>query len=98
MPAFKMSDALREMFDRAYYVHAKSFESKWACIEILVEETCRWHHIAADARLMREAIIARERSMSTGMEGGIAIPHCATPHIDRALVGVATLHPLLEFE
>jgi mannitol/fructose-specific phosphotransferase system IIA component (Ntr-type) len=34
-----------------------------------------------------EAIAARERSMSTGMEHGVALPHASSPRVDK-IVGV----------
>ena len=59
---------------------------KWAAIQQLVG------HLVATERVPRELgpeilrqVIARERSMSTGMERGIAIPHAAVDGVDRVL-------------
>ena len=56
---------------------------KWEAIRILVE------HLVAGGRLPKErseavleAVLSRERSMSTGMERGIAIPHAAVDDLE----------------
>ncbi len=74
---------------------------KWQAIERLVR------HLAARGQIREEVapailqqVLARERSMSTGMERGIAIPHAAVEGIDRvaACMGVVTRPEGLEFE
>ena len=47
-----------------------------------------------------EAVLSRERSMSTGMENGIAIPHAAVDELDSVLacMGVVTREEGLAFE
>ena len=39
----------------------------------------------------REAVMQRERSMSTGMERGIAIPHAAVDGLERVVGGLAVV-------
>ncbi len=74
---------------------------KWDAIRRLVE------HLVASGRVPRalassvlEQVLARERSMSTGMERGIAIPHAAVDQIDRvvACMGVVARPAGLDFE
>jgi PTS system fructose-specific IIC component len=43
------------------------------------------------------AAMAREEQSATGLPGGIAIPHCRSPHVDTASVGFARLHPPVDF-
>jgi PTS system fructose-specific IIC component len=42
------------------------------------------------------AAMAREEQSATGLPGGIAIPHCRSPHVDTASVGIrpsTSAHP-----
>ncbi len=73
---------------------------KWQAIVRLVE------HLAARGRIQTasapgilELVLARERSMSTGMERGIAIPHAAVEGIDgvAACMGIVTRPEGLDF-
>ena len=74
---------------------------KWDAITQLVD------HLVARGRLKREArnaiveaVMARERSMSTGMEHGIAIPHAAVDGVETvvACLGVVGSEHGLTFE
>ena len=65
---------------------------KWDAIRRLVD------HLVDDGRVdakqgetIHEAIVARERSMSTGMERGIAIPHAAVDGIDDVIACLGVL-------
>ena len=41
--------------------------------------------------------MAREEQSATGLPGGIAIPHCRSPHVDTASIGFARLNPPVDF-
>ena len=76
-------------------------DDKWVAIEDLVshlEGTGRLPAAAVEAA--RDAVLARERSQSTGMERGIAIPHAAVEEIDEiaAALGVVRDEAGLPFE
>ena len=43
------------------------------------------------------AALAREEQSATGLPGGIAIPHCRSPHVDTASIGFARLAPPVDF-
>jgi fructose PTS system EIIBC or EIIC component len=43
------------------------------------------------------AALAREEQSATGLPGGIAIPHCRSPHVDTASIGFARLSPPVDF-
>jgi len=65
---------------------------KWDAIDLLMT------HLIVGGRVPRthseeisDAVVARERSMSTGMEHGIAIPHAAVDGIDEALAALGIL-------
>jgi PTS system fructose-specific IIC component len=51
----------------------------------------------ADPDGLTAAAIAREEQSATGLPGGIAIPHCRSPHVDTASIGFARLQPPVDF-
>lgn len=76
-------------------------DDKWDAIAKLVR------HLAEAGRLpagsvdaVLEQVLARERSMSTGMERGIAIPHAAVDQVDQvvAAMGIVSRPEGLSFE
>lgn len=51
-----------------------------------------------DLNAAREAVLARERKMSTGMKNGIAIPHGKTDAVDGLLACLAISEKPIDFE
>ncbi|WP_102144080.1 PTS fructose transporter subunit IIABC [Mycobacterium hubeiense] len=51
----------------------------------------------SDADGLVAAAMAREEQSATGLPGGIAIPHCRSPHVDTASIGFARLKPAVDF-
>lgn len=59
---------------------------KWDAIRRLVDHLVgRGRLPAASSASIIEAVLAREKSMSTGMEHGIAIPHAAVEGVERVV-------------
>ncbi len=92
---------LRELFRPEDLLLDFAPRDKWDAIRDLVE------HLRASGRLPEEAVegvlekvLARERSMSTGMEDGIAIPHAAVDEIGSiaACMGIVRAEQGLAFE
>ncbi|TSD96603.1 PTS lactose transporter subunit IIC [Skermania sp. ID1734] len=52
---------------------------------------------ATDRDGLVEAALAREAQSATGLPGGIAIPHCRSPHVDTPTIGFARLAPKVDF-
>ena len=50
-----------------------------------------------DADGLIAAATAREEQSATGLPGGIAIPHCRSPHVETASIGFARLQPPVDF-
>ncbi len=50
-----------------------------------------------DADGLIAAAMAREEQSATGLPGGIAIPHCRSPHVETASIGFARLQPPVDF-
>lgn len=92
---------LTELFSPEDLVLDFAPDDKWDALGQLVE------HLVENGRLsseqapgIRDAVLARERSMSTGMEHGIAIPHAAVEGVEEILValGVVSSEGGLNFE
>lgn len=65
---------------------------KWQAIRIMAQSMVATGVLAADQLAAVEAaLVAREESMTTGMEDGIAIPHAAVDHVPEvvAVLGIA---------
>ena len=74
---------------------------KWDAIRKLVGHlVARGRLPAASATPIVDAVLARERSMSTGMEHGIAIPHAAVDGVETvvACMGIVSDEKGLAFE
>lgn len=74
---------------------------KWDAIRKLVEHLVdRGRLPRGDAPAIVEAVLSRERSMSTGMEHGIAIPHAAVDGVQSvvACMGIVSSGAGLPFE
>src|ERR1700758_2273791 len=52
---------------------------------------------ATDRAGLVDAVMAREAQSATGLPGGIAIPHCRSPHVGTASIGFARLDPRVDF-
>lgn len=62
---------------------------KWDAIRALVDHLVRRGRLKPESQAaIYEAVVARERSMSTGMEHGIAIPHAAVDGVDGVLAAM----------
>ena len=67
---------------------------KWAAIEELVDKLVEEHEIRIfDHREVLEAVLAREKSRSTGLDHQVALPH-GRSQVMEDLVGVLGIAPL----
>ena len=80
---------LRQLFRSEDLLVGFDPEDKWDAIRRLVQHLVGEGRIPepAGARVL-EQVLARERSMSTGMERGIAIPHAAVDEIDKVIAAM----------
>lgn len=73
--------------------------NKWQVIEELTDLLVASGGLDSNKRTaVLEALLARERSMSTGMERGIAIPHCSMELVDDTLVSLGVAPEGVDFE
>ena len=76
-------------------------DDKWDSVSRLVDHLNERGRIPAElVETIRDAVLARERSMSTGMERGIAIPHAAVDGVENLAValGIVRSESGLNFE
>lgn len=67
---------------------------KWEALKVIAQVPVRaGRYPASFAPTVEQALVVREKSMTTGMEHGIAIPHAAIDGIDE-LVAVLGLNPV----
>lgn len=72
---------------------------KWQLIERLTDILVASHRLSGPKRgPVLEALLAREKSMSTGMENGVAIPHCSMDEVDNTLVALGVSREGVDFE
>ncbi|HUR28247.1 MAG TPA: PTS sugar transporter subunit IIA [Planctomycetota bacterium] len=92
---------LRQLFQPSDLILGFAPQDKWDAIRLLVS------HLVSSGRFaqpigekIHEQVISRERSMSTGMERGIAIPHAAVDEVSKvtACMGIVQRPGGLAFE
>ncbi|MGQ0551874.1 MAG: PTS sugar transporter subunit IIA [Planctomycetota bacterium] len=72
---------------------------KWQAIEQLTDRLASTGGFQAEHReRVLSALVARERSMSTGMEQGIAIPHASVDVIGKPAVALGIAREGLDFQ
>jgi mannitol/fructose-specific phosphotransferase system IIA component (Ntr-type) len=74
----------------------KGQPSKYDALEKLISVVAESPAIT-DREAFRRAVVDRESVMSTGIGGGIAIPHVRIPEVKFAVVGVAVAPEGLDF-
>jgi len=74
-------------------------EDKWETIEELVDLLISSHELRmSDREQVIEALFARERSLSTGMEHGLAVPHAVVTCVDNVIAAMGTCQKGIPFE
>jgi len=74
-------------------------KNKWEAIEELIDLLISAHEVSLMHRNeIIEAVSARERSLSTGLEYGLAVPHGAVGCVDDILAALGTAPQGIPFE
>lgn len=80
-------------------VIAPSVSDKWALLRQMVEAASKaWDLSPELLETCHQRVVAREKSVSTGMEAGIAVPHAAVEGLDEVVCGLALLPKGLAFD
>lgn len=76
-----------------------SARDKWNAIEMILDRLVANGRVPAARRdAIQAAIVEREKSMSTGMEHGIAIPHAAVDGVEELATGLALFRQGVPFQ
>ena len=76
-----------------------SAKTRWELIDEIVDLAVRNHEISEDDRdIIRDALVEREKSMSTGIGNGVAIPHCTTTRIQNMTILMALSQKGIDFD
>ena len=92
---------LRQLFQPSDLMLGFAPKDKWDAIRQLVLHLASNGRLASDVgERVLEQVLSRERSMSTGMERGIAIPHAAVDEVSKvtACMGIVQREGGLAFE
>ena len=74
-------------------------KNRWEIIEEMVDLAVKNKEISHDdAETVKNALIEREKSMSTGIGNGVAIPHCSTSKVHNIITVMAVTPKGLNFE
>jgi mannitol/fructose-specific phosphotransferase system IIA component (Ntr-type) len=88
---------LTEILDESCVILDLAASGKDAVIELLVDALVR-SEVVADRARMVEDLKKRERVMSTGIGGGIAVPHAQSSGANRLALSLGRLAQPIEFE
>jgi len=73
--------------------------TRWELIEEIVDLAVRNHEISEeDKDIIRDSLVEREKSMSTGIGNGVAIPHCTTTKLQDMTVLMALSQKGIDFD
>lgn len=73
--------------------------TRWELIEEIVDLAVRNHEISEeDKDIIRDSLVEREKSMSTGIGNGVAIPHCTTTKLQNMTVLMALSQKGIDFD
>ncbi len=76
-----------------------SSKNKWDLIDELVSSAVKHKYIdEKNSRDIVESLVEREKSMSTGIGNGVAIPHCSCSHVSEIVANIAILPEGMDFD
>lgn len=74
-------------------------KNRWEIIEEMVDLAVKNKEISHDdSETVKSALIEREKSMSTGIGNGVAIPHCSTSKVNSIITVMAFTPKGINFE
>ena len=78
-------------------INAKS-SNRWDLIDEMLDLAVKNNEIVSEDReFMKSALVEREKSMSTGIGNGVAIPHCTTSRIKEMVILMAINQDGIDF-
>ena len=91
--------SLQENIKKNNIIIKTTAKDRWGIIEEMVDHAVKSKEIAPeDAEAITSALIEREKSMSTGIGHGVAIPHCSTTKVNSIITVMAITPKGINFE
>ena len=79
-------------------IKAKS-TNRWDLIEEMLDTAIKNNDVKKEDReILKNALFEREKSMSTGIGRGVAIPHCTTDTVEDVVIVMAFCEEGIDFE
>jgi mannitol/fructose-specific phosphotransferase system IIA component (Ntr-type) len=74
-------------------------KDKWGLLRAMVNAAAKAWDFPEELQMeSHRCLVAREESVSTGMEAGIAVPHAAVDGLPKMIIGMAIIPEGIEFE
>jgi fructose-specific phosphotransferase system IIA component len=90
---------LLENLDKNSIILKPKSKNRWELIEEMVDLAIRNNDVAREDRdSIVKALVEREKSMSTGIGNGVAIPHCTTPRVKDVVIIMTISRDGIEFD
>ena len=90
---------LSELLVEPAVLHGLRAQDKWAVIDVLTDRLVETAQVRPEHRdRVRDALVAREKAMSTGMEHGVAIPHASVGELERPSVAMGIAPEGVDFQ
>ncbi len=72
-------------------------KEKYEFLKILLEKTLSNSNLLDKFEAIWQSLLEREQAMSTGIGGGLAIPHCTSEHVKEIICSLTVLKEDLDF-
>ena len=90
---------LSELLVESAVLHGLNGRDKWGVIDVLTDRLVETAQVAPRLRdQVRDALVSREKAMSTGMEHGVAIPHASVAELERPAVSMGIAPEGVDFQ
>lgn len=74
-------------------------KDRWDLIDTMLDQAVKNKYVNSDDReTIRKSLFDREKSMSTGIGKGVAIPHCTNAKVDDVIVIMAICNKGINFD
>ena len=81
---------LADVIDRDSVLFRVDAEEKENVLRVMTQKLCESKTLSPSSEIL-DAILERERERSTGIERGLAVPHCRTSAVDEIYVSLAII-------
>ncbi|MFN3603789.1 MAG: PTS sugar transporter subunit IIA [Leptonema sp. (in: bacteria)] len=81
-----------------FYYETLPTKDKFEFLKIILEKTLQDTSAKNKFDIIWKSLLEREQAMSTGIGGGLAIPHCTTEHVKEIISSLTLLKEDLDFQ